>query len=350
MRNIIDRMRRAVASATGRGERMPVYVQGPDASISRDGERLKVQRPGSAPDHVRLADMSELVLVGPVAVTAPCLAGLMRSGIAVTWCSMAGWPIGRTELWRPADLSVRCAQYRIGETQTFAVDVARILVTAKIANTRTLLRRRPVRNVPQDILDELARAERSVGRAETLAEIRGVEGSAAAAWFRLFPSLFTGHVGCALADMFPGRRRHPSPDPLNALLSFGYGVLARRCEQALWATGLDPAYGFLHQPRAGRPALALDLMEPWRSVIVDSTILRMVNHGEVRRDAFTVDDEDGMVMSPDLRRSVLAGLEARLREAAEGAAHQDWIARSAKALAGAVVCGSAADLAPWRWR
>lgn len=194
-----------------------------------------------------------------------------------------------------------------GETE-FALIVARGIVEGKIANSITLLRRTPARRrrVPSDVPARLQHLRTRCREAETVQALLGVEGSAARLYFQGLRALVPDEYG------FLGRRRRPPTDPVNAMLSYAYTVLLGEVTRAVQIAGLDPTHGFLHRPHRGRPSLALDVMEEFRALIVDTCVLRVIATGAVRPDGFTVTDEQGCRMDAVTKRALVTELERRL--------------------------------------
>jgi CRISPR-associated exonuclease Cas4/CRISPR-associated protein Cas1 len=160
-------------------------------------------------------------------------------------------------------------------------------------------------------IEALARLADRAMYASTEAELLGFEGEAAARYFRLFDTMF----GAAARDFpqfaFEKRTRRPPADPVNAMLSFGYALLTRTWLTALSAVGFDPYLGFYHHPRFGRPALALDMMEPFRPILADSTVIQAINNGEVKPDGF-LSAGPAVNLKPHTRRAFIAAYERRL--------------------------------------
>jgi CRISPR-associated endonuclease Cas1 len=197
---------------------------------------------------------------------------------------------------------------------------AKELVAAKIANQRTMLRRnwRGPPEERQTALDRLTTSRRSADGASTLSQLLGIEGDAAAVYFRAFASLIRvpedKHGAGDLAPFrFEARNRRPPADPVNAMLSLAYAMLTRHLTIALASVGLDPYRGFYHAPRYGRPALALDLMEPFRAVIADSVLLSAVNTGEIGPSDFVV-AVTGTALTQAGRRRFVEAFERRLSQ------------------------------------
>ena len=294
---------------------VPLYVQAHGAKVAKSGETLVVSIDDEKVATARLAGTSQVVLMGSVYVTAPCLQELMWRGIPVTWHSYGGWFYGHTIGNGHKNVELRTAQYRASFDRAACLLFAKGLVAAKIANCRTMLRRNWKR--PEDnrgVLIELKEDSRRVRRVRALAVLLGVEGSAAARYFRFFPAMISeGGPAQELAFDLEKRNRRPPTDPINALLSFAYSLLTRAWTVTLTATGFDAFRGLYHQPRYGRPALALDLMEPFRPLIADSVVLQTINNGEIRPGDFNT-AAGSVALGPKGRRRFIAAFERRLSQ------------------------------------
>jgi CRISPR-associated protein Cas1 len=183
---------------------------------------------------------------------------------------------------------LRRSQFRLSDEESFARSLARELVAGKIRNQRTLLQRNHVEPKKSTLAGMKEMADRAE-TAQSLEELLGIEGNAARMYFGDFAGMIKPDEGEKTADLrfdFEGRNRRPPRDPVNALLSLAYSLLAKDLTVAAYAVGFDPYIGFYHQPRYGRPALALDLMEPFRPLIADSAVLTAVNTGMVTERDF----------------------------------------------------------------
>lgn len=290
---------------------LPVYVQTYRGKVAKKGERLEISVGDAEPVFARLAETSQLVLMGNVYVTTPTLHELMRRGIPVTWQSYGGWFLGHTVGSGHANVELRTAQYKRSFDDDVCMHLARGWVQAKIRNSRTLLRRNTRQgDTVEPILTDLARLADRAGRTNDMSTLLGIEGAAAARYFRHFPALFTASDDTASFEM-ANRNRRPPTDPVNAMLSFGYALLTRTFLVVLSAVGLDPYRGFFHQPRYGRPALALDMMEPFRPLIVDSVVITAINNGEIRPIDF-IHTPLGVNLTPSGRKRLIATFERRL--------------------------------------
>ena len=234
-----------------------------------------------------------IALVGRVHITADALQLCLEQGIAVAWLQANGNFMGRLvpELSRTADL--RLAQFRMADDEPQALALAQTFVAAKLHNAVGLLTalRSNRRSQPAlgRAIGELRAMADTVSQATSREVLLGYEGDAARRYFAGLRLGFTGAIG------FAGRARRPPPDPANALLSFGYVLLANVLASLLEACGFDPYLGFMHAVRSGRPSLALDLLEELRHPVVDRFVLRVCNRGQLRPEHFETDAERGGV-------------------------------------------------------
>ena len=313
----VNHLRRATATprpiAVPVTDSLPLYVQAQRARVGKSGETLVVTVDDEKVAKARLEETSQVIVMGNVHLTAPCLHELMWRGIPVTWHSYGGWFFGHTVGNGHKNVELRTAQYRASFDEATCLRFARGLVSAKIQNCRTLLRRNWKRAASsQPVLVDLKSDSRRPDRVTSLGELLGVEGTAAARYFRTFTAMLQDDgPSAAFGFDFQTRNRRPPTDPVNALLSFAYSLLVRSWTVTLAAVGFDPFRGLYHQPRYGRPALALDLMEPFRPLIADSVVVQAINNGEVRPSDFR--SAAGAVnLTPHGRRRFIATYERRL--------------------------------------
>jgi CRISPR-associated protein Cas1 len=300
--------------AVTREEALPVYVQAHKAKVAKRGETLEISIDDQKVQTARLIDVSELVLMGNVYVTTPTLHELMARGIPVSWHSFGGWFLGYTQGTGHKNVELRTAQYRASFDEHTCLHLAKGLVAAKIHNCRTLLRRnwKDVGLDPKLLLDDLKRDQRHCARVSSQQELLGVEGSAAARYFGHFAKLIrTSGADGDMSFDFTRRNRRPPADPVNALLSYAYTLLTRTWHVTLGAVGFDAYRGFYHQPRYGRPALALDMMEPFRPLIADSVVIQAINNGEVQPGDF-ISAAGSVALTPDGRKRFIAAFERRM--------------------------------------
>jgi len=291
-----------------RDEALPLYVQEPGARVGKSGRSLVVSLRKEELARARLKDTSQLVLCGNVSVTAQTIHLLCEAGIPIVHLSMGHWFHGITQGMGLRNAYDRAAQFAAAGQPQRCLAFARELVAAKGANQRTQLRRN---GSPDDrtLRDMKSLAARTT-TAGSLEELLGIEGNLAAHYFRNFAGMLRPRDFDAEWD-FAHRNRRPPRDRVNALLSFGYALLTKECTVALLAEGLDPWWGLYHQPRHGRPSLALDLMEPLRPLIVDSAVLTAVNTGMVAARNFTL-AKAGCMLTDTSRKAMIRAYEARL--------------------------------------
>jgi CRISPR-associated endonuclease Cas1/CRISPR-associated protein Cas4 len=308
--------------AVGQPLALPMYVQARGAKVAKSGEVLEVSVDDAKVASARLMDVSQLVLQGGVYLTGPAQHELMARGIPITWLSHGGWFLGHTVGLGHKNVELRTAQYRASFDSAHCLRLAKDMVVAKIRNQRTLLRRNWKRGeLPERLLSEFKQDIEAAERAHDLPQLLGAEGNAAARYFRHFSQMLSvqvnGQPDEAAAEEWPfdfeRRTRRPPTDRVNALLSYAYSLLARSVAVTLTAVGFDPYRGFMHQPRYGRPALALDVMEPFRPLLADSTVLTAINNGEVQAGDF-VRAGGAVNLNERGRKAFIAAFERRLSQ------------------------------------
>lgn len=296
-----------------RHDGVPLVVQQHGGQLGKDGEEIVVSDRNGPIGRVRMADTSRVAIYGNSTVTAPLLHELANRDVPVSFHSYGGWFQGIFTGAGGRNAIHRIAQHRAAAQPERCLELARGFVRAKIHNQRVLLRRN---GAPEETdLIRLKELVAEVDRAPDLQRLLGVEGEAAALYFRRFDTMLRVDASLRGTFHFERRNRRPPADPVNALLSFAYSVLVRELVATLHSIGLDPYVGFLHQPRFGRPALALDLMEEFRPVIADSAVLTAINKGEVSPRDFTV-HPTGCALTQDGRRAFVRAVERRLDDEA----------------------------------
>ena len=299
--------------AVGQHEALPVYVQARGAKVTKKEETLEIYVDDVKTQTARLGEVSQLVLMGGAYITTPCLHAMMERGLPVTWHSFGGWFIGHTVGTGHKNVELRTAQYRASFDEDSCLRLAKTQVIAKIQNGRTLLRRNWKNgDAPETLLDEFKRDIDQARRASSLAILLGVEGNSAARYFGAFRQMFSAiDPESEFSFDFNKRNRRPPTDPINAMLSFAYSLLVRQWTVTLSAVGFDAYRGFYHQPRYGRPALALDMMEPFRPLLADSSVIQAINNGEVRPTDF-ISVAGSVALTNDGRKRFIAAFERRL--------------------------------------
>ncbi|MGI5844036.1 MAG: CRISPR-associated endonuclease Cas4g/Cas1g [Candidatus Xenobium sp.] len=292
-----------------RNEALPLYLQRHGLSLGLSGETLQVREKGEQVAEIRLLDLSQINLMGNIQITTQAVRELCSRGIPVSYFSFGGWFSGMTQGPGHKNILLRQTQFRAAFDPDRCCTIARELVAAKILNCRTMLRRNLEEPAP-DLLVELKELAGQARRTKNLESLLGVEGYAGRLYFGAFPGMFKKQ---GLSFDFQGRNRRPPLDPVNAMLSFAYSLLTRDLTITLQSVGFDPFQGYYHQPRYGRPALALDLMEPFRPLIADSTVLWCLNNGVIGPDDF-VTAANACNLSPSGRKSFIQAYERRMDE------------------------------------
>ena len=267
-----------------RDDAIHLVAQREGVHIGVRGMSLRVtDKGGKLAREIPLANLESLGVLGGVQVSTQALCALADQNIPVAFLSSAGRLITMTDPMNPVSALIRQAQVRKFANPVAALELSRALVAAKISNQRTILMRNR-KDLDQRTADDLRTLAQRVGTCNSQESMLGLEGQAAAIYFANFGTIFSP----PFSEMFQanGRRRRPPPDPINAVLSWGYTMLVHECISALRLAGLEPMLGAFHKPRPGKPALALDLMEPFRPLIADSIAISTFNRGELTEGHF----------------------------------------------------------------
>jgi len=278
--------------------RAPLYLVEQGSQLTREGRRLLVSKGEETLARVALIQVSQVIVFGNVGISTPALKLLLDEGVEVVFLSIYGKFYGRLVGESSGNGSLRVAQVLRSQEPDFALALARHFVRGKLHNLRVFLQRYARREGDSQVaaaVDGIGRMIERIPHCGTINSLSGVEGQASAIYFGAFKRLL--HPPWR----FEKRMRRPPPDPVNALLSFAYTILGQNVLGAVWAVGLDPYVGFLHQLSYNRPSLSLDLMEPFRPIIADSVVLRCLNNEILKPDHFQPGDD------PD--RPVLLGEE-----------------------------------------
>lgn len=287
----------------------PLHVTEQGAYLGKKAGRLEVRRDREVVASARLIDVSQVCVHGNVQVGTQLLRELFAREVPVLWFSYGGWFSGMAHGLPAKHVELRRRQVAVAAQG--GLDVARRVVEGKIRNCRVLLRRNS-RERPDQAIESLRSLADQVGDVDSVASLLGVEGAAARIYFEHLPTMIRSDRQLpGAAFEFAGRTRRPPRDAVNCLLGFLYALLVKDLTVTLTAVGFDPYLGFYHRPRFGRPALALDLAEEFRPLIAESTMLQLVNNGEVGERDF-VARAGGVALTAAGRRSVIAAYERRL--------------------------------------
>lgn len=287
----------------------PVYIQEQGTVVGVRRGRMEVFKEGDLLGSYRLIDVSQLCLLGNITVSPQAMRELFAREIPVCWFSYGGWFAGMAQGLPGKNVDLRRSQYRASDAAMTAI--AGRMIEAKIRNSRTLLRRNS--RVPVDrVIDQLKALASAAHTATEPATLLGIEGTAARLYFGCLTGMFADASTIDVSAFNQhGRARRPPPDPVNALLSFLYSMLIKDLTAITAMIGFDPYLGVYHRPRFGRPALALDLAEEFRPLVADSTVIQLVNNGEIRNSHF-IRQAGGCQLTKDGRRTVIAAYERRM--------------------------------------
>lgn len=290
-----------------RNDSWPVYVQEQGAYVSLSGDSIIIKTPSDEKTKVRLIDVAELVILGNCQVTTQAIRKMSERNIPVMYLTYGGWFTGMVSGISHKNIELRMMQHDRHRKKTASMAIARQIVYGKIKNCITMLRRNHV-SCPKQVIadmDDLAKKAQTIKAYDSLL---GIEGMAA----RLYFSEFNGMI--SKNDMkfrFTERNRRPPKDPINAILSFLYSMLVRQAVTIITGVGLDPYLGFLHMPKYGKPALALDMIEEFRPIVADSTCITLVNNNMIRASDITYTGF-GVNLNSDGRRKVIKAYEQRM--------------------------------------
>ena len=295
-----------------------LYVTTQGAYLARDGETVAVRVEHETRLRVPLHTLGGIVCFGQVSCSPPLMQLCAERGVKISFLSENGRFWARVEGPVSGNVLLRRQQYRWADDQGQSAEIARAVVLAKVANQRVVLLR-ALRDHPEMAAsaevkaagDELGRILSMLQESHLLDSVRGMEGDAAHRYFAVFDHLIVSQKG---AFFFRERSRRPPLDNMNALLSFLYTLLVHDVRSALETVGLDPAVGFLHRDRPGRPSLALDLMEELRPVLADRLALSLVNRQQVKGKGFKTTETGAVVMDDETRKEVLVAYQKRKQE------------------------------------
>lgn len=298
-----------------------LYVSTEGAWLRKDGENIVMEVEGEERARLPVHMLGGLVCIGRVMVSTPLLGHCAERGICVSYLSAQGRFLARVEGPVSGNVLLRRAQYRVADDADKCGLLVRHLLAGKVHNQRAVIGRGLRDHADKLAEGDLARLRHTHARLaritdklmqETHADqLRGLEGEAASKYFDVFGLLVRS--GDPLLA-FSGRSRRPPLDAMNALLSLFYTLLTHDCRGALESVGLDPAVGFLHRDRPGRPSLALDLMEEFQPALADRLALSLVNRKQVRPADFNVLENGAVLLKDDARKRVLVAYQERKRE------------------------------------
>jgi len=305
---------------TPRDDLRPLYLNTQGLRVGKSGEVLQIKDKDKIVQEARIGEINQVNLLGNIQISTQAVQTLCEAAVPISYFSMGGYFYGITTGMNTKNVALRRSQFRLADSAAFPLFLSRSLIAGKIRNQRTMLQRNHIEPKPSWLAGMKSQAERAE-RAPDLETLLGIEGYAARMYFEEFAGMIKvgdddpNASGAAppsnLTFDFAGRNRRPPRDPVNALLSLAYSMLSKDLTIACYAVGFDPYLGFYHRLRHGRPALALDLMEPFRPLIADSAVLSAINTKMVTEKDF-VRAGGAVALTPSGRKGFFRAYELRM--------------------------------------
>lgn len=295
-----------------------LFVTTQRSYLSKEGETVVVKVDGEVRFRIPIHTLSGIVCFGNIGCSPYLMGFCAENKVAVSFLTEHGRFMAKVQGPISGNVLLRREQYRKADDLDFSAQVAKFILTGKVANCRTVLQRalrdhfdkideKQVRGVVTRLTRQLDFFDQDC----SIDFIRGIEGDSAHIYFNVFDQLILAQKD---AFCFSERNRRPPLDNVNCLLSFVYTLLMHDVRSALETVGLDPAVGFLHRDRPGRPGLALDLMEEFRPYVADRLVLTLINLQKVQSKGFRKMESGAVVMTDDARKTVLVAYQERKRE------------------------------------
>lgn len=296
-----------------------LYVVTPGSYLHLDNDTVRIEVERETKLRVPLHHLQAIVSLGDILISPALIGRCAHDGISMTLLDRNGRFRARIEGPVNGNVLLRKTQFETSSAPAAALNLARNIVAGKLRNSRTVLQRgaREARiDADRAVLDAAVLKFNASLRAVTVCDdidaLRGIEGEAARTYFNAINQILRPDAREAFA--IDGRSRRPPRDRLNALLSFLYTLLTHECRSALETVGLDPQVGFLHVLRPGRPALALDLVEEFRSILADRLALTLINRAQLKAGDFRVAEGGAVLMNDDVRRTVSIAWQEKKQE------------------------------------
>ncbi len=295
-----------------------LYVTTPESYLARNGENVLIMFGEETKLRVPIHNLEGIVCFGYTGASPAVMELCSERGVALSFLKESGKFLARVNGRVSGNVLLRRRQYRVTDDQEATQSLAKSFIMGKLFNCKCVLQRflrdhhgknddQAVKKVVNSLTLQLKKTDNSVN----LDILRGIEGEGAKNYYGVFNNLILDSKNFF---QFKGRSRRPPLDPVNALLSFLYTLLAHDCAAALETVGLDPQVGFLHRERPGRLSLALDMMEELRPYLVDRLTLSLINNRQVDSKGFLVKESGGILMNDEMRKSVIVAWQKRKQE------------------------------------
>lgn len=290
-----------------------LYITRPECYLHKERETVVIKQGDNKLGQFPMLALQNILCFGQVGVSPGLMAACLESGVGLSFFTEFGKFQAQVMGMPKGNVLLRRTQYRWADDEEKSVSVASLMIAAKVGNCRAVLMREQRNHGASDGLahaaEKMAALLENIRHARNVPQLMGLEGEAASVYFGVFNSLLRSH-----GFEFSGRVRRPPGDPVNALLSFAYVLLASECASALAGVGLDPYVGFLHQDRPGRKSLALDMMEELRAPLADRFVLTLINRGQMKLDDFVTDASGAVRLKDDARKTFLTAYQERKKE------------------------------------
>lgn len=290
-----------------------LYITRPDCYLHKERETVVIKQGDAKLAQFPILALQNILCFGQVSVSPALMAACLESNVGLSFFTEFGKFQAQVMGMPKGNVLLRRTQYRWADDAEKAMSVARLMVAAKVGNCRAVLLREQRNHGEHAGLARAAQALaallESIRHARSVPQLMGLEGEAASVYFGVFAQLLRES-----GFDFDGRARRPPADPVNALLSFAYVLLASECASALAGVGLDPYVGFLHQDRPGRKSLALDLMEELRAPMSDRFVLTLINRGQIKPTDFVTEASGAVRLTEDARKALLTAYQKRKKE------------------------------------
>jgi CRISPR-associated protein Cas1 len=290
-----------------------LYITRPECYLHKERETVVIKQGDNKLGQFPMLALQNILCFGQVSVSPGLMAACLETGVGLSFFTEFGKFQAQVMGMPKGNVLLRRTQYRWADDEEKSVSVARLMIAAKVGNCRAVLMREQRNHGANDALayavEKMTALLENIRHARYVPQLMGLEGEAASIYFGVFNSLLRSH-----GFEFSGRVRRPPGDPVNALLSFAYVLLASECASALAGVGLDPYVGFLHQDRPGRKSLALDLMEELRAPLADRFVLTLINRGQMKLDDFVTEASGALRLKDDARKAFLTAYQERKKE------------------------------------
>lgn len=295
-----------------------LYVTSANRYLSLDGENVVIYEKEEEIGRVPLHNLEAIITFGYTGASPALMGACAQRNIALSFMTANGRFLARVTGEVKGNVTLRKEQYRISEDSERSISIARNCIIGKVYNSRWILER-AARDYPLRLDAEklkmksafLAESIQKIRKCEEADSLRGLEGEAASVYYSVFDDMILQQKE---GFYFQGRNRRPPLDPVNAMLSFAYSLLANMCGAALEVVGLDPYVGFFHTDRPGRMSLALDVMEELRGVMADRFVLTIINKRQIGASGFTKKENGAVIMDDDTRKQFLTLWQTKKQE------------------------------------